>query len=256
MVEACHYIFSRIVSHGEDRLDGTRRLFGASAYIPLNETFPCLPQDETRLAFENMKWMLSGETDVRPLAAKGVTAYDKKVIRDHSIGANYGFHLRHFGGTPFTECPGGFDQVHDVLRKLRETPESRNIVMSMFDPSRETPSPTYVTTIQFSVSNSAALGQLHCIVNMRSTSIHVLPFNVTMFAFMVHMFARAIDLLPGSLTVQFGDVHIPKHRSAEEKAYSSPHEWKQWLFRGQGFCDKPIVVQNMVNISFEDFKFV
>ena len=128
-------LFQEILDRGEDRQDGTRRLFGHSCHFNLqNAAFPTLDPEATRLAFEDIKWLLSGHTDVTRLTKVGLTSYDKKVVQGTDIGPNYGFHWRHFGGTAFSSNPGGCDQVARCLTLLKDNPESRNIVLSMFDP--------------------------------------------------------------------------------------------------------------------------
>ena len=147
------------------------------------------------------------------------------------LGPVYGFQWRHFGAdykTPDADYAGqGVDQLAEVVRKLRETPFDRRILLSAWNP-RDLPQmvlPPCHMFAQFYVSYPGARhgassamptnptpptqGHLHCQLYQRSCDMGLgVPFNIASYALLTHMLARVCDLVPGSLTHVMGDAHV------------------------------------------------
>jgi len=148
----------------------------------------------------------------------------------------YGFQWRHFGAEYVdarTDYTGqGVDQLAEVVRKLRDSPYDRRIILSAWNPADLTKmalppchmfAQLYVSfpsarrgrdkgavspTEQGMVSTKQK-GVLHTILYQRSCDMGLgVPFNIASYALLTHMLARAADLVPGSLTHTMGDAHV------------------------------------------------
>jgi thymidylate synthase len=90
---------------------GTRALFGHSMRFDLHESFPLLTTKRTfwRGVAEELLWFISGSTNARLLAEKGIHIWDGNGSREFldgrglhdreemDLGPVYGFQWRHFG---------------------------------------------------------------------------------------------------------------------------------------------------------------
>lgn len=203
----------------------------------------------TRAVIEELLWFIRGETTSTTLGAKGVKIWDGNGSRafldqmgfsdreDGDLGPVYGFQWRHFGAeykTPHADYTGqGVDQLAEVVRKLRDTPFDRRILLSAWNP-HDLPQmvlPPCHMFAQFYVSypgarhgalpaaaaaaaataqpSTTAKGHLHCQLYQRSCDMGLgVPFNIASYALLTHMLARVCDLVPGSLTHVMGDAHV------------------------------------------------
>lgn len=108
-------LISEVMDSGnvkEDRTGtGTLSLFGRTMRFSLRESFPLLTTKRTfwRGVAEELLWFISGCTDARVLADKGVHIWDGNGSREYldsiglqdrevmDLGPVYGFQWRHFG---------------------------------------------------------------------------------------------------------------------------------------------------------------
>ncbi|CAK7264343.1 Thymidylate synthase [Sporothrix epigloea] len=220
-----------------------RRDDAADAIVPV---LPLLTTKRvfTRAVIEELLWFVRGETTSTTLSTKGVKIWDGNGSRafldqmgftdreDGDLGPVYGFQWRHFGAeykTPHSDYTGqGVDQLAEVVRKLRDSPYDRRILLSAWNP-HDLPQmvlPPCHMFAQFYVSYpglrhgarsaeapaspiSAAKGHLHCQLYQRSCDMGLgVPFNIASYALLTHMLARVCDLVPGSLTHVMGDAHV------------------------------------------------
>lgn len=149
------------------------------------------------------------------------------------LGPVYGFQWRHFGAA-YQDCHAdysgkGVDQLAEVVRKLRENPYDRRIILSAWNPADlgKMALPPCHMFAQFYVSFPAAAairadgskrGTLHTLLYQRSCDMGLgVPFNIASYALLAHMLARECDLVPGTLTHTMGDAHVYlDHREALE----------------------------------------
>lgn len=219
-----------------------------------NDIVPVLPLLTTKRVFtraviEELLWFIRGETTSTTLAEKGVKIWDGNGSRqfldqmgftereDGDLGPVYGFQWRHFGAEykdPHADYSGqGVDQLAEVVRKLKEAPFDRRILLSAWNP-RDLPQmvlPPCHMFAQFYVSYPAAgrrsktasapppsstttsegrgVGHLHCQLYQRSCDMGLgVPFNIASYALLTHMLAKVTGLVPGSLTHVMGDAHV------------------------------------------------
>lgn len=189
-----------------------------------------------RAVVAELLWFVAGSTDGNLLSDQGVKiwegngsrAYLDSVGLSHreegDLGPVYGFQWRHFGAEYKdykTDYAGqGVDQLADVVRKLRETPYDRRIILSAWNPADLTKMalPPCHMFAQFYVSfpkdapsraDGTQRGTLHSLLYQRSCDMGLgVPFNIASYALLTHMLARVCDLIPGTFTHTMGDAHV------------------------------------------------
>ena len=230
------------------------------------EPQPILPLLTTKRVFlraviAELLWFIAGTTTNKPLSEANVHIWDGNGSRDFldtvglshreegDLGPIYGFQWRHFGAQykdAKADYSGqGVDQLADVVKKLKENPFDRRIILSAWNPadlSKMALPPCHMFA-QFYVSfpgrtrrrekvdrlegpavangaNNGALsgftradgkerGVLHTILYQRSNDMGLgVPFNIASYALLTHMLAHVCDLTPGSLTHTMGDAHV------------------------------------------------
>ena len=148
-----------VLDTGELRPDrtgtGTISLFAPPSlrFSLANSTLPLLTTKRTFLRgiIEELLWFVRGQTDSTILSTKGVKIWDgngsKEFLekrglghrRPGDLGPIYGFQWRHFGAdyvdadTDYSDK--GVDQLRDVIRKIKEDPTDRRIIMSAWNPA-------------------------------------------------------------------------------------------------------------------------
>ena len=142
-------------AHRPDRTGtGTLSLFAPPSlrFSLAGSTLPLLTTKRTFLRgiLEELLWFVRGSTDSTLLSAKGVKIWDgngsKEFLekrglghrREGDLGPVYGFQWRHFGAD-YTDCESsyegkGVDQLAECIRKIKEDPMDRRIILSAWNP--------------------------------------------------------------------------------------------------------------------------
>ena len=129
------------------------------------------------------------------------------------LGPVYGFQWRHFG-SPYvdmhTDYTGqGVDQLADCLRKIRDTPEDRRIVLSAWNPADvdQMALPPCHMFCQFYVDT--VRNEVSCQMYQRSADMGLgVPFNIASYALLTHLVAHVTGRQPGELVHVIGDAHV------------------------------------------------
>lgn len=174
-------------------------------------------------------WFLSGSTDAAELSREyGTKIWDANAAAFFERGAAaapgdlgpvYGFQWRHFGATydfedlktmsvsEYNLLHGGADQIRRIIDQLRDSPDSRQIVLSAWN-AKDVPDmalPPCHALCHFRVFG----GRLSATMFQRSADVGLgVPFNIASYALLVHVLARAADLEPGELCITTSDTHI------------------------------------------------
>jgi len=199
-----------------------------------NSTLPLLTTKKTFLRgiIEELLWFIKGKTDSTLLSERGVKIWDgngsKEFLdkrglghrRAGDLGPVYGFQWRHFGADYVdadTDYSGkGVDQLREVIRKIKEDPTDRRIIMSAWNPA-DIPLmalPPCHLMCQFYVhlpapDNPSAPRRLSCLMYQRSADLGLgIPFNIASYALLTHMIAWVTDTEPHELIIQLGDAHV------------------------------------------------
>ncbi|KAK8938894.1 Bifunctional dihydrofolate reductase-thymidylate synthase [Platanthera zijinensis] len=218
-----------IISYGAGKNDrtgtGTLSKFGCQMRFNLRRSFPLLTTKRVfwRGVVEELLWIISGSTDAMVLQERGVHIWDGNSSRDYldsaglahreegDLGPIYGFQWRHFGAeyidmhTDYTSK--GFDQLSDVIEKIRKNPDDRRIVLSAWNPSdlKKMALPPCHMFAQFYVEN----GELSCQMYQRSADMGLgVPFNIASYSLLTCMIAQVCNLVPGDFIHVIGDAHV------------------------------------------------
>lgn len=234
-----------IISDGnlkDDRTGtGTLSKFGCQMRYNLRTTFPLLTTKKVfwRGVVEELLWFISGSTNAKVLQEKDIHIWDGNASREYldsvgftdreegDLGPVYGFQWRHFGArytNMHADYSGqGFDQLLDVINKIKSNPNDRRIVLSAWNPSdlKLMALPPCHMFAQFYVAN----GELSCQMYQRSADMGLgVPFNIASYALFTCMIAHVCDLVPGDFIHAIGDAHIYRNhvRPLEEQLQKLP----------------------------------
>ncbi|BEI81253.1 hypothetical protein CcaverHIS002_0204130 [Cutaneotrichosporon cavernicola] len=230
-------LIERIIATGQARPDrtgtGTLALFAPpSLRFDLTKGFPLLTTKRVfwRGVVEELLWFVAGCTDARVLQERGVHIWDGNGSREFldrvglghrregDLGPVYGFQWRHFGaeyGTCEDDYAGkGVDQLAEVVRKIKENPTDRRIIMSAWNPS-DLPVmalPPCHMFCQFYVTlpeSPDARPKLSCLMYQRSCDVGLgVPFNIASYALLTHMIAFVTGCDAHEFILQMGDAHV------------------------------------------------
>ena len=184
---------------------GTLSLFGHQMRFDLSAGFPLVTTKKLHLRsiIHELLWFLSGDDSIRYLNENGVTIWDKWADENGKLGPVYGVQWRSW------PAPGGgsVDQISQVMRQLRETPDSRRIIVSAWNVAEvdNMALPPCHCLFQFYVAE----GKLSCQLYQRSCDIFLgVPFNIASYALLTHMLAQQADLGVGDFIWTGGDCHL------------------------------------------------
>ena len=202
-------LMRHVLEHGTRKTDrtgtGTLSVFGHQMRFDLGEGFPMLTTKKLHLRsiIHELLWFLNGETNTKYLKDNGVSIWDEWADENGDLGPIYGYQWRHW------PTPGGgqIDQIEQLLKQLRETPDSRRMIVSAWNVG-EIPRmklPPCHAFFQFYVAD----GKLSCQMYQRSADIFLgVPFNIASYALLTHMFAQQTGYEPGDFVWTGGDCHL------------------------------------------------
>jgi len=184
---------------------GTLSVFGHQLRCDLAAGFPLLTTKRIHLksVVYELLWFLRGDTNVRYLREHGVTIWDEWADEQGELGPVYGRQWRAWG----TAEGRTIDQIAEVVRQIREQPDSRRLLVSAWNVGeipRMALAPCHVM-FQFHV----AAGRLSCQLYQRSADVFLgVPFNIASYALLTHLIAAQCDLEPGEFIWSGGDCHL------------------------------------------------
>lgn len=223
----------KLVRYGELRKNrtgvDTKSLFACVGNYDLTDTFPALTTRRAFLRgiFEELMFYLSGKTDNKILVDNNVHIWTGNTTREFldsrglehykegDMGETYGFNYRHFGaeykGCDVDYTGQGCDQVANAINLIKNNPESRRIVISLWNPATLDNASLPPCMFQYQFYVNIEEKRLNCLVNLRSSDYFLANnWNACTAAMLVHMICnlKDIDLTPGKLTVMSCDTHI------------------------------------------------
>ena len=224
---------------------GTVSVFGHQMRFNLEDSFPLLTTKKIHfksVAYE-LLWFLKGETNISYLKENGVSIWDEWADDNGDLGPVYGKQWRKW------EAKNGIhDQVAEVIKQIKENPNSRRHVVSAWNVA-DIPSmalaPCHIL-FQFYVQD----GKLSCQLYQRSADVFLgVPFNIASYALLTHMIANICDLRVGEFVHTLGDAHLYTNHleQAEEQLSRKPLPPPKIIVKDRESID---------NYEFEDFEIV
>lgn len=217
-----------ILEHGKNREDrtgvGTRSVFGYQMRFDLRNTFPAVTTKKLawRAVVGELLWLLEGSSDERRLAEITFEKTREQLIGKSTIwtanadkqGKDLGYvnnelvkELGPVYGRQWRSWDDSIDQIADILKSLSEDPFSRRHVVSAWNAYEidAMALPPCHTLFQFYVQD----GELSCQLYQRSSDMFLgVPFNISSYSLLTHMFAQILNLKVGDFVWTGGDCHI------------------------------------------------
>jgi len=208
-----------VLAYGKPREDrtgtGTISLFSYQLIFDMADGFPLLTTKDMTAGFKHivaeMLWMLRGSTNADELAEMGFGIWRKWAKPDSNgdLGPVYGHQMRNFNGHTYNS-PGnehGVDQISWIINELKTNPESRRMVVSLWNPNQldEMALPPCHWAFELYVDSNRLNMKLH----QRSCDVFLgVPYNIAEYALLLHMLADVTGYIPGILIHDMTNVHI------------------------------------------------
>lgn len=161
---------------------------------------------------------------------EAISNYTNLIITDEDfaeefgdLGITYGHNFRKFGSTALGY--EGQDQVLEALYRIKNKPDDRRIIISLWNPTEEknTLLPPCPCFYQF---NARVNERLDLNLYQRSCDYFLgVPYNTAQDSLMLSLFSHVTDRNPNKFTHMFGDVHI-YHNHLEQMKIQTKREPK------------------------------
>lgn len=206
----------------DDRTNtGTISYFGAQLRFDLSKGFPLLTTKNVHFhsIVHELLWFLSGDTHVEYLQKNNVKIWNDWATAEKTalfgrkagdLGPIYGHQWRNFGATKSENGDyrhDGFDQIKAVIEQIKNTPDSRRMIVTGWNPheANQVALPPCHTLFQFYVQD----GKLSCQLYQRSSDYFLgLPFNISSYSLLTALVAKVCGLELGDFVWTGGDCHI------------------------------------------------
>jgi len=198
-----------ILDNGTDKEDrtgtGTRSVFGRQMRFDLSKGFPLVTTKKLHLRsiIHELLWFLNGDTNTAYLNENGVKIWDEWADENGDLGPVYGHQWRSWP----TPSGSNIDQISEVLEQIKNTPNSRRLIVSAWNVGQvpDMALPPCHLLFQFYVAD----GRLSCQLYQRSADFFLgVPFNIASYALLTHMVAQQAGLEVGDFVWTGGDVHL------------------------------------------------
>lgn len=202
-------LLRRILEEGTRKGDrtgtGTVSVFGHQMRFDLSQGFPLLTTKKLHLKsiIHELLWFLNGDTNVHYLQEHGVRIWNEWADENGDLGHIYGYQWR-----SWPDYDGGhIDQISEVVRQIKEEPDSRRILVSAWnvaDLGKMNLPPCHLL-FQFYVAG----GRLSLQLYQRSADTFLgVPFNIASYALLLQMMAQVTGLQAGTFVHTTGDTHL------------------------------------------------
>lgn len=242
-------LLNKIITEGtkkEDRTGtGTLSIFGHQMRFNMADGFPLLTTKKLHLKsiIYELLWFLKGDTNVKYLQEHGVRIWNEWADENGELGPVYGHQWR-----SWPDYNGGYiDQIQNVINQIKNTPDSRRIIVSAWNVAEIDTMhlPPCHCLFQFYVAN----GKLSLQLYQRSADTFLgVPFNIASYALLLLMMAQVCDLEPGEFIHTTGDTHVYLNHieQVKEQLTRTPRELPRMILNPD--------VKNLFDFHYDDFK--
>ena len=224
---------------------GTKSIFGHQMRFNLEEGFPLITTKKLHLKsiIHELLWFLKGDTNVHYLQENGVRIWNEWADEDGDLGHIYGYQWR-----SWPDYNGGhIDQIKEVIRQIKETPDSRRMIVSAWnvaDLDKMNLPPCHLL-FQFYVAD----GRLSLQLYQRSADTFLgVPFNIASYALLLMMVAQVTGLKAGDFVHTTGDTHLNLNHldQARLQLTREPRPLPRMVINPE--------VKDIFDFKYEDFK--
>ncbi len=212
-------------------------VFSIESRYNISDRFPLLTGRKVwpKAIFAELLWILSGSTNVKDLEKLGSNIWSKwrseEFERKHgyiegALGPIYGFQLRYFGGQYGTGSQnewneygyGGFDQLTHMVDTLKSEPNSRRILIDLWNPADAQVS--VLAPCHYSLQVDLTEGILSAKLVQRSGDYPIgIPANIQFYSALIYMLAQQVGAKPGEFVHSVTDAHIYKNQVEAVEEY-------------------------------------
>ena len=209
-------LLSDIIAFGVEKKDrtgtGTISEFGHQIRHKMSEGFPLLTTKKMawKQIVSELLWFLTGQTNIAFLHKHNNHIwdgdYEKSGRTDGDLGPIYGKQWRKWDGKN-----GRIDQIDDLVRNLKENPDSRRLMVSAWNVGELNQMVLPPCHYGFQVWTREEDGKRYISLmwNQRSVDTFLgLPFNIASYGLLLHIIANEVDMIPDELIGNFGDTHL------------------------------------------------
>ena len=173
-------------------------------------------------------WIFTGRKDV-----KFLSMFNKNMEKFSDDGkvfhAPYGFRLRHWGvrsEDKFCEenlhAAQGYDQIADAIRIFDNNPNTRQVVLSIWNPDLDLGTKTKDIPCNDIIMMKIRNGKLITTIQNRSNDLHWgLPTNIFQFSFMTEIISACLGIELGTQTHNSQSLHIYDWNNITDVMYNS-----------------------------------
>jgi thymidylate synthase len=260
-------ILQDILLEGKEKRDrtgtGTISTFGKQIRHDMSEGFPLLTTKKmaVKTMMTELKWFLKGDTNIKYLVDNNCHIWDgdaykayphkdeltqkefiQKIKSDWKfariygeLGPIYGKQWREWSPVAGEINKGGKDQIKELIKNLKENPDSRRLMVSAWNVSElgDVVLPpchygfqlyTRDSTREEKIVNPGKYKVVSLMWNQRSVDTFLgLPFNIASYGTLLQLIADECNMIAGELIGNLGDTHLYKNHleQAEEQRLRS-----------------------------------
>lgn len=242
-------LLNKVMKEGTPKSDrtgtGTKSIFGYQMRFDLSEGFPLLTTKKVHLKsiIYELLWFIKGDTNIKYLKEHGVSIWDEWADENGNLGPVYGAQWRHWK----TPDGGEIDQLSNVMRSLKENPDSRRHIVSAWNVADvdNMALPPCHSLFQFYVAD----GRLSCQLYQRSADLFLgVPFNIASYALLTMMVAKVCGYTAGDFVHTLGNAHIYLNHfeQVETQLGRTPRKLPEMIIHGNQ--------KDIFSFEYEDFE--
>jgi dihydrofolate reductase / thymidylate synthase len=247
----------------------TLSIFSNNFTFDLRNGFPLLTTKKMFLRgiVEEFLFFLRGDTDTTKLKNMNINIWNgntsKEFIKSRNLpyaegimGPMYGYQWRHFGALYILDekskpidNKSGIDQLKNVIKLIKEDPNSRRILLTTYNPLQAEEGvlyPCHSIIIQFYVDGDFL--DMSCYNRSQDVFLGV-PYNISSSSLLLMFIAKFTNKTPRFLNINMGDTHIYEEHldQVNEQIKRIPYEFPYLTIPN---------IQNLndiYNIGYKDF---